>query len=611
MSIRTSIGGFDNIWVPQSSNGGDIKPSNLLVSSDGTVKIADMGLALLQVESDLTTDGQVMGTVNYIAPEQIENAKRVDARTDLYSLGCTFYQLLSGRAPFDLPAHDGVLQKLRAHENSVPVPIAELRPDVPAEVAQIVTRLLAKQPQDRFASAAELVEAITPHAHGAHIAKLVRRAGGITEAEYSTDRIVAVEIDTSVVGNRTPRAGKSHASLEATGGASDRVTAAKNPTNRKVIVALLCAIGLLFAVNAPQLMRIATNKGVLVIENQDGVDVLITRGKKDPVTIRDKATNREYTLDVGDDYQLVIKEPKTGTEFTTETFSIKRNQETVFDAHAEMANSPVASRPAETTQPNQAPFTNASVDTADPGNSRQPANRETANLSERQLLEWLLLNGTKEIKAFGDDGREFSASKLDEIPRFLENPSKVWISFDILDQQPPPIPKLVSHASRLDLDIIRLFGEAPSAEVIASIAEVTKLGNVRFHGKFNFDNLAAIPAGAFQHARILLFREDLTDEAIPLIVSRFPNIERLNITNANLERFSDLSKLGSLRNIVFGHLTGTPTENLAQLPDVENLLLDFSYGLKTRPTVDLSHLPPNLKTLDIRNLTLTAEKLMV
>ena len=316
----------------------DIKPSNLMVSTDGIVKIADMGLAMLNVPGELTASGQVMGTMDYIAPEQIEDARNIDGRADLYSLGCTLYHLLAGRAPFDLPQYDGVLQKLRAHESSEPTPISEHRTDVPEEVVQILNCLLAKKPQDRFTTATELVEAITPHADGSHIAKLVRRAGGIREADRSTDRIVAREIDTSVDRSSASVPNSDRVVGAGAAPATNSADAPQASARRSIIVAILCLAGLLFAANAAPLIRIVTNKGVLVIENHEDVDVLIARGKTDPVTIRDNATDRVYTLDVGDDYQLVIKEPSTGNEFTTKNFSIKRNKKTVFDARAEMAS---------------------------------------------------------------------------------------------------------------------------------------------------------------------------------------------------------------------------------------------------------------------------------
>jgi serine/threonine-protein kinase len=136
----------------------DIKPSNILVLGDGRAKLVDMGLARFQqVESsaeDLTASGVTLGTFDYISPEQARDPRNTDVRSDLYSLGCTMFYMLSGQPPFP----DGtVLQKLLSHSSDQPPDIHELRPDIGDEVAVIVDRLLAKSPEDRFQTPSELI----------------------------------------------------------------------------------------------------------------------------------------------------------------------------------------------------------------------------------------------------------------------------------------------------------------------------------------------------------------------------------------------------------------------------------------------------------------------
>src|SRR5262249_6051605 len=109
----------------------DIKPGNLLLNRQGTVKILDMGLArLFHDQNDAITknfdDGSVLGTIDYLSPEQAVNSHDVDHRTDIYSLGATFYYLLTGAPPFG----DGnVAQKLVMHQLKDPAPVTDLRPD--------------------------------------------------------------------------------------------------------------------------------------------------------------------------------------------------------------------------------------------------------------------------------------------------------------------------------------------------------------------------------------------------------------------------------------------------------------------------------------------------
>jgi serine/threonine protein kinase len=126
------------------------------------VKILDFGLALRDEDSGdssstLTQEGSVMGTLDYIAPEQATDSHRVDVRADLYSLGCTFFYLLAGRPPF--PGGEA-LAKLMKHRFDPPPPITTLRADAPPAVEAIIDKLLAKQPEDRFQTPAELLVAL-------------------------------------------------------------------------------------------------------------------------------------------------------------------------------------------------------------------------------------------------------------------------------------------------------------------------------------------------------------------------------------------------------------------------------------------------------------------
>ncbi len=143
----------------------DIKPSNLLLTKgEGLVKILDMGLARLhesidQPASQLTGTGVVMGTPDFMSPEQARDSRSVDIRSDLYSLGCTFYCLLTGRVLFPEGTYT---EKLLKHVMDQPTPVTALRDDVPAAVADIVAKLLAKRPEDRYQTPADLADALEP-----------------------------------------------------------------------------------------------------------------------------------------------------------------------------------------------------------------------------------------------------------------------------------------------------------------------------------------------------------------------------------------------------------------------------------------------------------------
>ena len=134
----------------------DIKPQNLLLTIDNTVKLTDFGLARSHESKDITVTGFFVGTPFYVAPEQVENSRRVDTRADLYSLGCVFFELLTGRVPYDGEHAWDVVMK---HLNS-PIPsITALRPDLPASYDAFFQRALAKQPDQRFQSAQDFTAA--------------------------------------------------------------------------------------------------------------------------------------------------------------------------------------------------------------------------------------------------------------------------------------------------------------------------------------------------------------------------------------------------------------------------------------------------------------------
>jgi len=142
----------------------DIKPANLLVDRAGTVKLLDMGLAKLfqdggsSVTQDLG-DQSIMGTADYIAPEQALNGQDVDIRADIYSLGATFYFALTGQALF--PGVSAA-QKLLFHQVKAPTPIRQLRPEVPQALAAVIERALSKRREARYQTPAELVAALDP-----------------------------------------------------------------------------------------------------------------------------------------------------------------------------------------------------------------------------------------------------------------------------------------------------------------------------------------------------------------------------------------------------------------------------------------------------------------
>jgi serine/threonine protein kinase len=136
----------------------DIKPSNIIISPNGRAKLVDMGLARAlgpSPDQSLTQSGVTLGTFDYISPEQALEPRDADVRSDIYSLGCTFYHVLTGQPPVP---EGTAAKKLHHHQHIAPIDPRQLNPEIPDEVAAILARMMAKDPKDRYQTVAKLVQ---------------------------------------------------------------------------------------------------------------------------------------------------------------------------------------------------------------------------------------------------------------------------------------------------------------------------------------------------------------------------------------------------------------------------------------------------------------------
>lgn len=138
----------------------DIKPQNIMITNENVVKLLDFGIALTVRSGNLTQSGQLLGSVNYISPEQVTGGKAT-AQSDIYSLGVVLYEALTGRLPI---SGSNAYEIMMGHVRNTPTPVCEIAPGIPRGLSDIATRALAKDPAQRFVSAEEFLRAIEAQA---------------------------------------------------------------------------------------------------------------------------------------------------------------------------------------------------------------------------------------------------------------------------------------------------------------------------------------------------------------------------------------------------------------------------------------------------------------
>jgi serine/threonine protein kinase len=140
----------------------DVNPFNILVTDDGIAKLADLGLAvILDEEERITRDGAAVGTFDYVAPEQAKDSRAADARSDVYSLGCTMYHMCAGQVPFPGPS---LPEKLLGHQTIDPAPLSRRVPGFPEGLSEVVRRMMRKSPGERYATPTDVARALAPYA---------------------------------------------------------------------------------------------------------------------------------------------------------------------------------------------------------------------------------------------------------------------------------------------------------------------------------------------------------------------------------------------------------------------------------------------------------------
>jgi WD40 repeat protein len=293
----------------------DIKPHNLMVTPAGQIKILDFGLALFAreagAESDgLTSQGVVMGTADYMAPEQASDSHHADIRADIYSLGCTLYHLLTGCVPFPKGTF---LDKVVRHATKEPTPMSQFRPELPSELVCVVERMMAKQPEQRYQTPAEVAQAL------ALFAKSSAAPASMTP-DPAAALFSALSPSQKEIESLPQTIHRSH-------GAPGSAVHPRHRWHPSPVIALTLLVLLLggLIVGATAIYRIQTDKGELVIEtDNDDVEVLV-RKNGDVVKIIDVKSGKHVTLNSGD-YELSLKDGQKGLRLSPGKMTLKRGE---------------------------------------------------------------------------------------------------------------------------------------------------------------------------------------------------------------------------------------------------------------------------------------------
>lgn len=300
----------------------DVKPSNVWLERAASgafrrARILDFGLARLAREAgqNLTHTGAIMGTPAYMAPEQARGAA-VDHRADLFSLGCFLYQMTTGRRPFRGDDTFAILTALAVDHPPAPI---ELNPACPPALSELVVRLLAKSPADRW----------PPTAQG--VADELARIAALPLAESGSATEIAARFPVVMVAPpAAPHPAGVGAAVTSDATEADGEPLAKPaPRSPRRVWAAVAACLLLFGAAAAkyggQVIRVVTNEGELVVEvDDDRIEVAV---KKDGVVIHDKSARREYVVKAGEG-EVVYLDPD-GVELVTKKFQIKRGGKAV------------------------------------------------------------------------------------------------------------------------------------------------------------------------------------------------------------------------------------------------------------------------------------------
>lgn len=383
----------------------DIKPSNMMLTDGGSVKILDLGMARLtdsdESSSELTSSGQIMGTIDYMSPEQATGCGEISAATDIYSLGASLYRLLTGHCVFHGEAFGSTLKKLSAIAHEEPVPLSDMRTDVPKELCGIVMQMMAKDPTQRLADAETVVRAMTPFCKGNKLVPLIQPAYGDADNERDATTDTRSKLSSEVI---TETIDGHHSDIGITCNVGD--VARPNPetprrattsqansssrgkgNHRAIVLATTASLFLLgyVVVTLLGVFEIHTDQGVLVIKSIGTDFKTLLAGKV--VTIKNMQTGQQHEIYLSseesqralDSGSYVMLKTASGIETLTDHFRIRSGETQEIEVWWNPARPIESATESAHTSPEMPgtgdPHGSQSIAPPDPGTPREVAER--------------------------------------------------------------------------------------------------------------------------------------------------------------------------------------------------------------------------------------------
>lgn len=531
----------------------DIKPANLMLAEQEfgppVVKVLDLGLALLSEthmphDGGLTSDGQIMGTIDYMPPEQAKDSHSVDVRADIYSLGASLYALLTGGSIFQGRPHTTMMQKLMALATEPIPPVQQRRTEISPPLAAIVHRMIARDPKERFASMAEVITALKPFTAGANLSALLNPDQHDAPASGSPNASSQSAID-----SRVRRAEQEPTITKVNSAASDAATEvledsrlfaspvaqAKRSGPRRpqiIIAAAVAGVVLLGAI----LFSLRTPNGEVVVEIPDDLSAEVKKEIKINVT----GDGAAEVASQANGWKIGIKEGKYSVELTGGSDRVQIEDKQVTVSRSKKAIVTITLKP---------------VGAPDVATKKPEASKPADPTADRRVAEWVLGKKGRLIVRLGDKPQ--NVNRLEELPK---EPFKV-------------------------VGVLLAVGGNIQAEAITNadlkrLAELPHLETLDIGRQPVTGEGFAVLSGLSELKSLSLYECGVGVDGIPT-VAKFQKLELFMFQSLHCDAWAEaLAKLPMLREVIVyrADISDVGVTHLARLPKLQKLTVDDCGG---------------------------------